>query len=148
MIIRLVRPDFFHNIPMSQEQTRPLFPLLLILSDYMLPGCNRRPRFSQANYHSSWPTFYICYPSVIPAISKILWYSNRNPTAYWVFLFLGPNADQECTIADEIWKILRFNVSDMIGENLKAKKLMTCVCKLEKSLVKSKNQLWHAIIQF
>jgi len=27
----------------------------------------------------------------------------------------------------------------MIGENLKAKKLMTCVCKLEKSLVKSKN---------
>jgi hypothetical protein len=36
----------------------------------------------------------------------------------------------------------------MLGENLKAKKLMTCVCKLEKSLGKSKNWLWYVAVRF
>jgi len=36
-------------------------------------------------------------------------------------------------------KINGLEIFAMIGENLKAKKLMICVCKLEKSLVKSKH---------
>jgi len=36
----------------------------------------------------------------------------------------------------------------MIGNNLNAEKLMTCVCKLEKSLVKFKNRLWHVSCNF
>ena len=53
----------------------------------------------------------------------MLWYSNRNPTAYSVLLFHGPNADQKCTIEDETWKILRFNVSAAMSRQIISKKV-------------------------